>query len=213
MAPLVADGGYQDRSIAVLIPARQRYTGPAWDVISALWSLGWPMNCDKSLHVVGNREVGVAYDMLFGQAIEGGKSYALTFEEDMLPTRDIPLRLLEALETHPEFVAVSALYCTKSEPALPLIVGHPDKPGDTTYRRAPAVPGLIEVNAIPMGCALWRLAPFRAGAFNLPPWFKTTDKETQDVHFCLKARAEGFRFAVDTRLRAGHLDVRTGTVY
>jgi hypothetical protein len=36
---------------------------------------------------------------------------------------------------------------------------------------------------------------------------------TQDLAFCRKMRLAGMRMAVDFRVKVGHLDVTTGTVY
>jgi hypothetical protein len=77
----------------------------------------------------------------------------------------------------------------------------------------------MAVNGIAMGCALWRMDLFR----QIPkPWFVTVadylpDRGlvsfTQDLYFCEKAVRAGKRFAVDFRVRVGHMDVDTGEVY
>jgi hypothetical protein len=82
--------------------------------------------------------------------------------------------------------------------------------GDHSLRDMPDEPGLLEVNAIPMGVALWRLSMFK----DMPkPWFGETPLVTQDIFFCKKAREAGYRFLVDCSLSAGHLNVETGNVY
>jgi hypothetical protein len=54
------------------------------------------------------------------------------------------------------------------------------------------------------------------------PWFVTVadivpDKGpqmfTQDLYFCMNAKKAGKRFAVDLRVKVGHMDVATGVVY
>jgi hypothetical protein len=78
----------------------------------------------------------------------------------------------------------------------------------------------MEVNGIAMGCALWRMELFRELA---APWFVTVNDVfpekggaqcfTQDLYFCERARRAGKRFAVDFRVKVGHLDTETGVVY
>lgn len=196
---------FKDRSTMLLLPAR----GPAahWAVVSAVMSLAFPQNARQGHRIMGGAEVGQAYNALFKLALDSGMTYALTVEDDMLPPPDALTRLLAQLEGHPEYSAVSALYWTKGLNSFPLVLGHPEH-GDYLPRRG--CEGLTEVNAIPMGCALWRLDTFPS----LPaPWFMTPPDCTQDIYFARKAREAGHRFAVDCSLRVGHLDVTTGTVY
>jgi len=77
----------------------------------------------------------------------------------------------------------------------------------------------MRVNGIAMGCALWRIDLFREIP---PPWFVTVSDVipgkgpqcfTQDLSFCEKAVRQGKRFAVDMRVKVGHLDINSGLVY
>jgi hypothetical protein len=77
----------------------------------------------------------------------------------------------------------------------------------------------MPVCGIAMGCALWRMDLFRDIP---PPWFVTVADVvpgkgiqgfTQDLFFCQKAVLAGKRFAVDMRVKVGHLDINTGHVY
>ncbi len=125
----------------------------------------------------------------------------------MLPPATAVHSLLAVMEDSP-FDAVSAYYRNKEDPGQPLILGYPNVEGDSAIRSPNGE--VMECNIIPMGFALWKLDMFRQMA---GPWFETTPRETQDVNFCRRARKEGYRFAVDSRVRVGHLDVHTGKVY
>ena len=198
--------GFHDRSTMLLIPTRD-VNGGNWNVFNSILSLAFPQNAKQGHRIVGGNDVAPAYNQLFHLAVESGLAYAMTVEDDMLPPPDAILQLQEVLETHPEYAAVSALYWTKGEKNWPLVLGHPEHPEDFTPRHAK---GLVEVNAIPMGCALWRLGMFK----ELPgPWFEKQADCTQDIGFARKAKAAGYRFAVDCSLRVGHLDTSTGKVY
>ena len=110
---------------------------------------------------------------------------------------------------------------------MPMAYGDPEEFRQTgaldfrplDVRRALQLGRVVPVNGIAMGCALWKLDLFRAVP---PPWFVTvadmipergSQVMTQDLYFCRKAREMGKTFAVDCRVRVGHLDVNTGEVY
>lgn len=209
---LIVGDSYTDRSTAVLTPTRgSSAMMPHFvRVYAAHMEMRWPLNVRREHAIACGKTVDDAYNCLFQDAINKDCAFALTLEDDVLPPHGVVQKLHTDLAEHPEFTATSALYCTKGQHSVPLLVGHPDKPSDAGLRALPVEFGLLEVNVIPMGCALWRLAPFLDME---KPWFRTTETETQDAHLCLKMRAAGYRFAVDTRLRALHLDFSTGRTF
>lgn len=212
-AQVIRGDSYRDRSYAILTPTRGMIHVDAYVNHIALLH---PVNT-KSIRIIATgHEVAQAYNQLFAAALASGATYALTLEDDMLPPEDGTLRLLEAMEANPEMAAISGLYRTKGEKGWPLVLGYPERPMDHTIR-APQESGVMEVNAIPMGFALWRLSMFAA----LSPatqmgkttvFFRTT-QSTQDTYFARIARTAGYRFGVDCSLKVGHLDISTGKVY
>jgi hypothetical protein len=114
---------------------------------------------------------------------------------------------------HKGYDAVSGLYSVKTDPPVPMAFGHPSDPEDMRPRsvtRAIKKGAVLEVNGIPMGCAIWRKEMFRKVS---RPWFDTASQYTQDLYFCKKAKREaGARFAVHTGVLVGHLDVTSGEV-
>jgi len=86
-------------------------------------------------------------------------------------------------------------------------------------REALAAGQIMPVNGIAMGCALWKMSLFR----EIPaPWYVTLNDlvpgkgvigMTQDLSFCQRAIQAGKRLAVDLRVKVGHLDIGSGTVY
>lgn len=168
-----------------------------------------------------------------------GVKFAITLEDDNLPPSDAILQLLGAIHTCPDcggevgvgsggaergawvcedghkgFDAVSGLYWTKELLSQPLALGDPADPNDFRPRRvreAVEQELVLEVNAIPMGCAVWRKSLFEEVS---RPWFQSGENCTQDVYFCKKAKAEvGARFGVSCFTKVGHMDVKTGVIY
>lgn len=191
----------------------------------SLMGLAWPMNQPRLIHRVTGHEVGHAYTA-FIKAVLADPTlskwpYLLTIEDDNIVPQDAVHRLLESIDAGP-FAAVSGIYFTKGDLNMPMAYGDPSRfaaLGDLEFaprdiRQALANGHVMEVNGIGMGCALWRMELFRKYD---PPWFVTVDDgingATQDLFFCAKLRRGGERIAVDMRVRVGHVDVGTGTVY
>lgn len=190
-------------------------------VVEAWQTLQWPMNGKRYMQLVTGGEVGDAYDETLFQLMQHPDiakwKYVLTLEDDNIPPPDAVRMLIEAIEAGP-FDAVGGLYFTKGDLGMPQCYGDPDhyaRTGELEFRPRDIVSAvknghIVPCNGIAMGCSLYRMSMFR----DIPrPWFQTTAGSTQDLFFCSKAVRAGKRFAVDCRVRVGHLDVASGIVY
>ena len=189
-----------------------------------------PMNQKRAFFYTTGHEVGKAYNDLIEQVLANAElakwKYILTIEDDNIVPPDAHIRLLESIE-QTGFDAMSGIYFTKGDIGMPMAYGDPEeyrKTGVLEFRprdiRAALRNGnIMEVNGIAMGCAIWKMDLFKA----IPkPWFVTVADVipekgvqcfTQDLNFCEKARKAGKKFGVDFRVRVGHLDINTGTIY
>lgn len=217
---------YKDNSTVVVIPTRGMIDQR---VVQSWQSLLAPMNQKRAILYARGHEVGHAYNELIKSILANPElskwKYVLTLEDDNLQPPDAHIRLLESIDEG-MFDAVSGIYFTKGELNMPMAYGDPAelaKTGHLDFRPRPVADALragsiMPVNGIAMGCALWRMDLFRQIE---PPWFVTVNDVTgtgpacftQDLWFCQRAVAAGKRFAVDCRVRVGHLDVNTGIVY
>jgi hypothetical protein len=216
----VAKSTYRDSSMVVICPLRTTMVHKR--VVEAWQALQWPMNQKRAMFLVTGAEVGEAYDDQLAAVLAhpelGQWKYLLTLEDDNLPPPDAASKLVEAIELGP-FDGVGGLYFTKGEGLnAPQCYGDPveyARTGVLDFRPRDMVAALkqgaiVPCNGIAMGCSLYRMSMFR----DIPrPWFQTNASNTQDLFFCSKAVRAGKRFAVDTRVRVGHLDVETGVVY
>jgi hypothetical protein len=230
---------YKDNSTVIIIPTRGKYKNAegkeiegliASKVVSAWQGLISPMNQKRAMLFASGHEVGQAYDAMIKMILEHPElknwKYIMTLEDDNIPPPDAHIRLLETIEWG-SYDAVSGLYFTKGEVNMPMAYGDPDeytrtgaldfRPRD--IREALAAGQVMRVNGIAMGCALWRMSLFRDIA---PPWYVTLNDlvpgkgvmgMTQDLSFCQKAILAGKRFAVDMRVKVGHLDIGSGVVF
>jgi hypothetical protein len=224
---LLPGSTYRDNSTVIVIPTR----GMIHHRVVAAWQgLIAPMNQKRAILFAAGDEVGEAYNRMIANILANPElakwKYLMTMEDDNLPPADAQIRLLETIEWG-KYDAVSGIYWTKGDLNMPQAYGDPEeykrtgvldfKPRDV--RQALAAGTVVEVCGIAMGCALWRMDLFREIP---PPWFVTVADVvegkgvmafTQDLFFCQKAKLAGKRFAVDLRVRVGHIDTATGVVY
>lgn len=218
---------YRDHSTILVMPNRTPEFH--YRVISAIFSMAAPMNQKRHmLYCVGD-EVGVAYNNLIKGILDtpslASFKYIMTIESDNVVPQDAHIKLIETLEAG-MWDAVSGLYFTKGDVNMPMAYGDPAKfeaTGELEFAPRDVTEALtkgktIPVNGIAMGCALWRLDLFREME---RPWFVTVNDVvgagvmafTQDLWFCKAARKAGKRFAVDCRVRVGHMDLNTQEIY
>lgn len=223
---LLSGTTYADNSTIIIVPTRGMIHHR---VVQAWQSLLAPMNGKRHMMLVTGHEVGKAYNDAIGQILAHPElskwKYILTLEDDNLPPPDAHIRLLESIEWG-KFDAVSGIYFTKGEYNMPMAYGDPAeykrtgvlefRPRD--IRAALAAGNIMPVNGIACGCGLWRIEMFKAMP---PPWFVTLADMTptgpaaytQDLYFCQNAVRAGKSFAVDLRVKVGHMDVQSGVVY
>ncbi len=207
---LMKGGSWKKQRIVVIIPADSVI--PAKCAL-AMWSLIFPPNNGVVRILAQGMEVGDAYS----KSIEGVLAhpdlkdweFVLTVEQDNAPPQDGVLKLVEALEQHPELSAVSGSYFTKGIGGVWQGWGDPTDP---VLNFRPQIPrgGIQEVCGIGQGFALFRLKMFKDP--RLPrPLFQTKKGaggvSTQDLSFWQNARAFGYRAAVAVDCKVGHYDL------
>lgn len=213
---ILRGGSWKKQRIVVLLPAADMMSTR---VALSHWNLIFPPNQNVHRMLCLGMEVGDAYS----QAIESILAcplneweYLLTIEADNLPPPDGVLMLCESMEQHPELACIGGLYFTKGEGGQPQIWGDPKDP-ELNFR--PQMPRLNEVQeccGTGMGFCLWRIAMFKDSKLR-KPWFKTQASRegvgTQDLYFWTDARKNGYRCAIDTRVKVGHHDIVTDIVW
>lgn len=218
---------FKDSSTIIVTPTRgmiHRKVVQSWMGMIA------PMNQKRHWMIVEGHEVGKAYDAAIEAILAHPElskwKYVMTVEDDNVQPPDAQIRLLESIDQF-GFDAVSGIYFTKGDINMPMAYGDPEKYRTTgvldfaprNIAQALQQGNVMSVNGIGMGCALWRLDMFK----KLPkPWFVTLSDYidgkgvammTQDLFFAERAVRAGKRFGVDMRVRVGHIDTATGTVY
>ena len=210
---------YRDLSTVCVIPTRG--VVPI-RVVESWWSLMSPMNQKFIRLSVRGMEVGAAYTQALEQILSHPDlsqwKYLLTLEEDNMPPPDGLLRLLESID---DYAAVGGLYWTKGPEGQPMIYGDPAAEPMNFIPQIPAPDTVVECNGLGMGFTLFRLDLFRDE--RIPrPWFRTAQdytpgvgvrSYTQDLYFFEQIRKLGYKVAADTRVKVGHYDLDSDTVW
>jgi hypothetical protein len=220
IARLNASGQWKKQRVVWMVPAGQTIPSQAW---LAHRSVIFPPNQAMTPILIKDAEVGAAYEeginFVINHPVLKDWEYLLTVEADNIPAPDGVLKLIAAMEAHPEYHCIGGLYWTKGEGGVPQIWGDITDPEPNFRPQKPKVGEIVECWGAGMGFNLWRMSMFHDMAKRkVPrPWFKTqaglTGTGTQDLFFWRLARAHGYRCAVDCSTLVGHLDPGTGIVW
>lgn len=215
---IMESGTWKKQRIIVLIPSSNLL--PA-KVALSLWNLMFPPNQGIYKMLCLGMEVGQAYTAAIEQILAHPDlsqwEYILTIEHDNMPPADGLMKLLNRMESHPEYACIGGLYWTKGEGGVPQIWGDPTDPV-VNYRPQPPKDGqLVECCGTGMGFNLFRLEMFKDEKLR-KPWFKTTSSseegcQTQDLYFWSDARKHGYRCAIDCAIKVGHYDSNNDIIW
>jgi hypothetical protein len=204
-------GSWKKQRVVVVLPAAEKVSAKC---MLSWWNLMFPPNNGVVKWLALGDEVGVAYSTAIEQILAHPDlsqwEYLLCLEHDNAPPADGLIKLIERMETHPEFAAIGGGYFTKGEGGVFQAWGDPRDP---TPNFRPQVPdpngGLIECCGTGQGFTLFRLAIFKDPKLR-KPWFVTQKKDglsTQDLYFWSDARKNGYRCAIDCSVKVGHHDL------
>lgn len=210
--------GYQDLSTICIVPA----IGPIPPRIVQSWrGMMTAMNQKFIMIMAENMEVGQAYSETIDNILANPElfkwKYILTLETDNTPPPDGLLKLYENMD---KYDAIGGIYFTKGETGQPMCYGHPNV---FPVNFIPFMPQqeVQPCRGLGMGFTLFKLDMFKNP--KLPkPFFRTVQKYqegqgvqayTQDLKFCEDAGKLGYTFACDSRVRVGHYDYNTNTMW
>lgn len=212
-ARIIDSNTYRDLSTVWVTPSRDGKLD--MQVVFSSWlSMLVPLNQKIMRLGFANGEVGKVYEAAVETILRDSIpwKYMLTVETDNLPPRDGLLKLYESID---EYDAVGGFYWMKGQGSTPMIYGNPDNSSDFTPQ-VPIPDTVQQCNGLPMGFTLFNMDMFR----KLPqPWFVTDkgiphdEQATQDLFFFQNAGRAGFKFAVDTRVKVGHIDFQTRKIW
>lgn len=211
---------YRDLSTVIICPTRGMI--PA-RIVQAWQGLMRPMN----QKVIGpifmqGMEVGEAYNQAIKMILENPEmstyKFILTIEEDNAPPADGLLKLYESID---DYDAVGGIYWTKGENGAPMCYGNPSQVPLNFIPQNPAPDSVTPCNGLGQGFTLFRTEMFKDKRFEYGNWFKTLQEVgpqgakayTQDLYFFEKAVGLGYKMACDSRVKVGHYDYASDTMW
>jgi hypothetical protein len=209
---------WKKQRVVVVLPSSMMISAK---VALSHWNLIFPPNQAMYRMLVLGHEVGDAYSSAIEQIIAHPElsqwEFILTIESDNMPPGDGLLRLIKAMEEHPEYACIGGLYWTKGEGGVPQVWGDPKDPMLNFRPQTPPLDGEIkECNGTGMGFNLWRISMFKDQKLPRPLFQTKASAEgvgTQDLAFWTEAKKLGYRCAISGDVKVGHLDVATGIVW
>lgn len=211
--------------IRVLVAIVHNQPAVAREVAQNFIALGWGNRIPRVKDDYGIASIDMAWytraprvddlrNMALHQALSDGFTHVLFLDADMLHPDDLFARILKYCDRE---IVVSGFYTQRQAPYAPIALrdGEPHESGlyhtykyDDDYAAVDA-DGLRDEEVVGMGCCLIPLSIVRA--IGPRPWFEyKADVDgwhliSEDVPFCEKVRAAGFRVCLDPSIRCGHL--------
>ena len=214
---LIKGATWKKQRIVVILPAGAMMPAKA---ALAHWNLAFPPNQPVVRILAQGMEVGDAYSTTIENILAHPElstwEYILTIESDNLPPQDGVVRLIEAMEAHPEYSCIGGLYFTKGPGGCAQIWGDPKDPQLNFRPQVPIAGKIVECCGTGMGFNLWRMSMFKDKNLRKPLFKTMAGKEgvgTQDLYFWGDARKLGYRCAVDCGTLVGHYSVDDDIVW
>jgi GT2 family glycosyltransferase len=152
--------------------------------------------CPQSYSIDASRNLIVEH------ALEIGYDYIMWVDSDMI----LPKNTLTTLMSHDKDI-VSGVYAYKILGGENAVAKRFKKDAVDTYEDIPLKEireseQLMEIDGVGFGCVLTKVDMFR----NIKkPWFKYAPKMGEDIYFCRKAQAKGYKVYLDTSILCGHI--------
>lgn len=195
-------------SLIIGLPFCGRPVAPAWAICLA--TQNFPLNTNRVIHATNGKEIGLARNEIAENAIKAGAKYLWFLDDDVSPPATAAKSLITTLENSDSKTMVAAgVYCAKSYPTEPVVFRADGKGAFWKWK----VGDVFEVASIGTGCMMINLEVFK---YLEKPWFKTVDEPetattpcvqvTDDIYFCQKVRAAGFKIVCDANVLTTHWD-------
>lgn len=164
----------------------------------------WKEKGYKFFFMIGKRmAIHNARQEAVNWALENEIDYIFWFDDDMVLDKAAPPLFTTLINHNKDFVA--PLFFQRRPPYLPLLFkrnSYIDGIYTTYDNMLEYERGLIEVDGVGFGCALTKVEMFK----KIPkPHFLQGETFGEDLYFCDKAKAYGYKIYCDTTIQVGHI--------
>lgn len=198
------------------LPMGRQVVRREWSL--AMATISWPLNITAMHAVVFDRPVSEAREIICEQALAVGAPFIWFVDDDTVVPSAAPRMLMYQLEQNPEAIAIGGIYCSKTDPAQPMVFQGYGTGSDWSWR----VGDVFECAGIGTGCMMIRTELLKTIE---RPWFRTIDvavsggsnlttvQSTDDLYFCKKAIKAGHKILAHGGILCDHWDMDSGICY
>lgn len=155
--------------------------------------------CETQLDIIGSYSVDVARNLIVKEAKDRNAECIFWVDADIL----LPKDALKNLYSHDKDI-VSGVYTYKifnNKNIVAKRYKEKNKYEDLEFKKILEEPNPLEVDAFGFGCVLTKTEVFNKIKY---PWFRYSINMGEDVYFCRKAQAAGYKLYLDNRVLCGH---------
>lgn len=167
--------------------------------------------CDIDIELSESSDVEESRNNLVKVAMRGDYDYIVWFDSDMVFESDILDKLMAAVRGK-DFVC--AHYYSRRPPFNPVVFSklRLGLPGEIEAERFESIPkGIFEIEGCGFGCVIMTSQLLRDVCERHPLPFNKIGGFGEDLSFCLKARAIGYKLWCDADISVGHVTKTTIT--
>ncbi len=199
--------------LTIAIPFCGRPVSPEWAMALAIQN--YPLNLTRAFYLAGKLETAEARNKAVEYAVQKKSKYIWFLDDDVQPPLFALRQLIYTLESADDDVmVVSGIYFTKNEPTEPVIYRGEGQGAFWKWR----VNDKFEIDGCGAGCMLVNTKLFEKLE---KPYFKTIDEigdktayaSTEDIYFCNKVKAAGYKILADASVLCNHWNVNTMKYY
>jgi GT2 family glycosyltransferase len=184
-----------------------------WQTVMGILALEVPRGFKIVYHLIGSCLVYDARDKIANFAIDNDCKYTLMLDSDMVPPKDMLLKMTALLETKKEIGLVTGMATKRTPPFQPCVYTKLEYDMKTQKPRLESPiefpdEGLMAVAGVGMACCMIRTDIFRevkkqeVAKMGL---FYPLPNLGEDLSFCLVARKLGLKMIADLSLHVGHV--------
>lgn len=203
--------------LTIGVPTLGRPVPLAW--AWAFKSMSPPINYNSVICNIWGKRVADARNEIARESLRNGSKYLMFVGDDTVCPPHTLKQLLFRMENNPSLGVVGGIYCSKSEPAAPLVFRGNGKGSYWDWK----VGEYFSVTGLGMDATLIRTEVFKGLT---EPWFHTEDSDdfldgvnhaeqwTEDLYFCKKVLEETeFSIYADAAVICEHHDVYNKKIY
>lgn len=167
---------------------------------------------------VQGKDISKQRDYCAQAALQIGAKYLWFVDDDTVPPPNTLKRLIYVLDNNPDIAVVGGIYVTKNDPPQPVVFRGMGLGSFWHWKKG----DVFEVTGMGAGCMLINTEIFKK--IGDPPYFPWPTNDSydssipstsvsEDISFCNKVRATGYRVFAHGAILCDHYDRKTGELW